>query len=112
MCMEEMNALQCPRCNKPITAEANYCSYCGRPLKDAVLSTSLSRQIVIYLISFFLAPFGLGYVWKYFKQGDAKSKEIALIALILTVVAIMVMFWTTSAFMSSYVEQLNGLGGF
>jgi hypothetical protein len=110
--MEQVSTLQCPRCNKPITADANYCAYCGRPLKDGALSISVSRQVVIYLISFFLAPFGLGYVWKYFKQGDSKSKEIALIALILTVAAIIVMFWTTSAFMSSYVEQLNGLGSF
>jgi hypothetical protein len=78
----------CPKCNAEASEAAYFCYNCGQVLKARPESTSVSRQILIYLISFFLAPFGLAFAFKYLSQPNKKSKTIGIICIILTVVAI------------------------
>ena len=87
----------CPSCHTPVSVNENFCPQCGKKLKEPPLSTSVGRQIFIYLISFFLAPFGLGYAFKYLKQPDPQAKKIGLVVILLTILAVGVMFWVTSA---------------
>jgi TRAP-type C4-dicarboxylate transport system permease small subunit len=69
-------------------------------------STSVSRQIIVYLISFFLAPLGLWYAWKYLKQDDQTSKTIGAVAIILTLVAVALTIWTTAGLFASLSPYL------
>lgn len=99
----------CPSCQAVTSTTANFCSQCGKKLKNAPLSTSVAKQIVIYLVSFFLAPFGLGYAFIYLKQPDAKTRTIGIISLALTVCAIVAVIVFSTAFMKSYYGALDTL---
>lgn len=97
----------CPSCQAVVTTTANFCSQCGRKLKNAPLSTSAAKQIIIYLVSFFLAPFGLGYAFIYLKQSNTKARTIGIISLVLTVLAIVAVISIATAFMKSYYGALD-----
>ena len=58
----------CSSCHNTVSDSANFCPQCGKKIKEPPLSTTVARQILIYCVSFFLAPFGLGYAFKYLKQ--------------------------------------------
>jgi TRAP-type C4-dicarboxylate transport system permease small subunit len=76
-------------------------------------ATTISRQIIVYLISFFLAPFGLWFAWKYLKQDDSKSQKIGIVAIALTVISGAVTIWTMAGLFNSvsqFMKSLNGLG--
>jgi hypothetical protein len=100
-CMAECNmdippGIVCSSCNTPMMWSANFCPNCGNSLRAIPPTTSVSRQIIVYLVSFFLAPFGLWYAWKYLKQDDRTSKIIGAVAIALTIVAVVLTIWTTA----------------
>jgi hypothetical protein len=101
--MGKMAETVCPHCKAPAPSSANYCSNCGTRL--VIPSTSFSKQIIIYLVSFFLAPFGLFYAWKYLKQKDRKSKIIGITAIVLTVISAAIAVWTVVG-MLDWIRQL------
>lgn len=72
-------------------------------------STTISKQIVIYLVSFFLPPFGLGWGFKYIKFHDEKVKRVGLIAILLTIVSIILTIWITMSFFNSYSQTINSI---
>jgi len=99
----------CPKCHAPVSTTENFCPQCGAKLKEPPLSISVGRQIFIYLISFFLAPFGLGYAFKYLKQSNPEARKIGIIVVVLTVVAITLMIWITYAFTNWEFQSINVL---
>jgi hypothetical protein len=110
--METHLGIVCPACNASSHSSANFCPNCGRSLKPAVLSTSIPKQIVVYLISFFLAPLGLWFAWKHLKQDDRKSKTIGIVAIALTVISVALTIWTMAALFNSIQQLFNLLTGF
>jgi hypothetical protein len=107
-----ISEMVCSTCSAPIPSSANFCPNCGRGLKKKPLSTALSRQVIVYLVSFFLAPFGLWYAWKYLKQEDNKSKIIGVTAIALTAISIALAIWTMAGLFNSVrglMRSLNGL---
>jgi hypothetical protein len=74
-------------------------------------ATTVSKQIIVYLISFFVAPFGLWYAWKYLKQGDNKSKEIAIVAIALTIISVAITIWATAGLFNSINQLMKSLSG-
>ena len=59
----------------------------------------MGRQTFIYLFSFLLAPLGLGYAVKYLKHWkDPKARQVGIVVIVLTIVAVMIMVWISSAF--------------
>jgi predicted RNA-binding Zn-ribbon protein involved in translation (DUF1610 family) len=111
--MDALPRIVCSSCSIQMISSANYCPNCGKPLKTISPATTVSRQIIVYLISFFLAPFGLWYAWKYLKQDDGISKTIGIVAIALTIVAVAVAIWTTAGLfntVSQYLNSLRGLG--
>jgi hypothetical protein len=92
-------------------SSANYCHNCGNPLRAKPPATSVSRQLIVYLISFFLAPLGLWFAWKYLKQDDQTSKTIGAVAIILTIAAVALAIWTTAGLLKSADQYLNSLRG-
>jgi predicted amidophosphoribosyltransferase len=102
--MESTIRKQCPKCKSEVSEMALFCSNCGYSLKSRLEDTSILKQILVYFVSFFLAPFGLGYAFKYLKQSDKKSKIIGIISLILTFFAII----TVISIAKKYLEQEYG----
>jgi ABC-type Co2+ transport system permease subunit len=75
--------------------------------------TSVSKQIVIYFVSLFVAPFGYWYAWKYLRAGDNKSKRIGIIATILTTISLIVTALTLRIALDSLTQSIsiiNNLG--
>jgi hypothetical protein len=101
----------CPYCKASAPFSANYCSSCGKRLRPAIPSTSFSKQIIIYLVSFFLAPFGLFYAWKYLNQDDKKSKTIGSVAIALTVLSVAIAAWTIIGLFDWIRQLLNAMTG-
>ncbi|MEK9154984.1 MAG: zinc ribbon domain-containing protein [Patescibacteria group bacterium] len=99
----------CSSCNAPISPTENFCPQCGTKLKEPPLSISVRKQAFIYLISFFLAPFGLGYAFKYLKQSDPKARKVGIIVVILTILAIALMIWVTKIFTSWEYQLIDTL---
>lgn len=100
----------CTVCKQPIQVNWNFCPNCGNTLRVKPLSTSLMRQLVIYSVSFFLPPFGLGYAFKYIRQEDRKTRIIGVISIVLTILSIVMMVIAFKAFMDYYSKILNSIG--
>lgn len=96
--MDNASEIFCPSCHTAVPSTANFCLRCGEKLKETPPSTSVTRQIIIYLVSFFLAPFGLGFAIKYVTQPGAKARTIGIVSLILTIIAIALMFLAVKTF--------------
>jgi hypothetical protein len=107
--MDTLAGIVCSACHASVLPSANFCPNCGHPLRTTPPATSVSRQIIVYLISFFLAPFGLWYAWKYLKQDDRKSKMIGAASIALTIAAVAIAIWTTAELFSSIGQYLNSL---
>ena len=71
------------------------------------LSTTFGKQLSIYLICFFLPPFGLISAYKYVKQKDPKCKKIGYIAIALTLASILLTFIVTRAVLNTINNELN-----
>lgn len=109
--MDTLPGMVCPACNASELRSANFCPNCGKPLRTIPPVTSVSRQIVVYLISFFIAPFGLWFAWKYLKQDDEKSKIIGVVAIALTIVAVAITVWTMAGLFDSVSQLVKTLSG-
>lgn len=97
----------CPGC-KTLNESANkFCANCGKQLKEITLATNPSKQVIIYLISFFLAPLGLWWAVKYIRSNDTKAKKIGWVCVVLTVISILLSFTVVGAIAGSVNSQLN-----
>jgi hypothetical protein len=108
-----LHEMTCPDCSSPLSLSTNFCANCGKRLRTIALSTSIAKQIIVYLVSFFLAPLGLWYAWKYLRQEDNKSKAIGGVAIALTVLSIALTIWTVAGLFNSagpLLKSLIGLG--
>jgi hypothetical protein len=76
-------------------------------LKTKAPSTSIGAQIKVYAVSALLPPFGLVYVWRYYKGSDSVSQRIAAIALVLTILMTAATVWITIDTLSSFNRMLN-----
>ena len=110
--MESTIQRQCPKCKAEVSEMACFCSNCGYSLKFRPVDTSILKQILIYFVSFFLAPFGLGYAFKYLKQSDKKSKMIGMISLVLTFFAIITVISIVKEYVRQTYDALNLINDF
>jgi hypothetical protein len=111
--METLPEIICPSCCAPMLSSANFCSNCGKALRALPPATSVPRQILVYLVSFFLAPLGLWYAWKYLRQDDRKSKIIGTVAIALTIAAVAAALWAAAGLynlVSQYFDSSYDLG--
>lgn len=98
----------CPNCETVSSSTAYFCPNCGKKLREKPLSTTFTRQIGIYLISFFLPPFGLSTGFKYLKQKDSKEKTIGIVAILLTIASLAISIMIFGNFMNSLSKLYNG----
>ncbi|HSW87768.1 MAG TPA: zinc ribbon domain-containing protein [Candidatus Saccharimonadales bacterium] len=101
------NQLLCPSCKIPITRDEYFCPNCGKKLKDKPVSTGIAKQTLVYLVSFFLPPFGLPWAYKYLKQPDQKSKIIGYIVIALTIISLIINIWLVVAFVKQTQQAIN-----
>lgn len=91
------------------------CPYCGKEIPETVKSvnTGIMSQTGLYLVSFFLPPFGIGWTIKYLKSTDDKAKKIGIASVILTIAglaaAVMLVAGSISQ-LSSQMQQYSALG--
>jgi len=99
----------CSKCQThfPSSPILYFCPNCGNKLKDKALSTSTGKQIGVYLISFFLPPFGLWPAIKYLKQPNSKAKIIGWVAIVLTIFSIVFSVWAAAG-MVQFTNQIVG----
>lgn len=98
----------CLACRAPVSAAENFCPRCGTKLKEPPLSISAGKRAFIYLFSFFLAPFGLGYAFKYLKQSNPEARRVGIVVVILTALAMALMIWIANAFSNWEYQLLYG----
>lgn len=99
--------MNCPNCKQSIAVLDYFCPNCGKKIKDKPRSTTIARQIFVYLLSFFLPPLGLWPGIKYLKQSDDKSRMIGFVAIVLTIISIAITIWLTLGFINVFNQQLN-----
>jgi len=107
--METISQKRCPKCFAEASEAAYFCYNCGQVLKPRPESTSISRQLLVYFISFFLAPFGLAFAFKYLNQPDQKSKTIGIISIILTVISIGAVLLVGKTFIDQQYGMLQSI---
>lgn len=98
---------KCPFCFAVINLTDIFCPHCSKKLKEKPLSSSIWKQIGIYLLSFFLPPLGFWPAFKYLHQTDSKLKKIGYIAVILTVISIVVTLYFTVNLVGQVNTQIN-----
>lgn len=115
-------SMVCPRCHFPVKPEYYFCPNCGTKLEEVSLSTTIGAQIWLYFYSIILMPATCYLIysgWKgirYFKSKDPKAHQMGIIAIILLVVSIAIIVWstfTTIVWIQGYLQQsLNDAGSF
>ena len=105
--MEIINQKRCIRCNAEVSENAYFCSHCGKSLPLKPANTSISKQALVYFVSLFLAPLGLGYTFKYLRQSDKKSKIIGIVSLVLTIIAIVIVVTVSKQFFEQTYNSIN-----
>lgn len=99
----------CPFCHFKTQNGWFFCPNCGKELKEKILVISVSKQILIYSVSFFLAPLGLGWGLKYVRSTDQKIKTIGIISIVLTILSITLMIIASKNFIDQYAKILNNI---
>lgn len=113
-----MEKSECKYCNFIVFSNYYFCPNCGKKLHEPPLSTSIPKQISIYILSFFLPPLGLLPGIKYLFQKDQKAKMIGLIALLLTFISIIITIQITKNLLTNplgldttkNLQELQNLG--
>lgn len=101
------SSLPCPFCHVELKPTDYFCFNCGKNLKPKPPSTSLTRQIIIYLESFFLPPYGIIIGIRYLRQKDNTSKIVGMIAIILTILSIFVFIKVTLDLIAAVNTQID-----
>lgn len=104
---ENTQKLLCPNCKAEIAEDAYFCSNCGRAIKARPEDTSVPKQILVYFVSFFLAPFGLGFAFSYLRQSDKKAKIIGGISLVLTILAVITVVLLALSYTKQQYNDIN-----
>ncbi|MFA6519025.1 MAG: hypothetical protein WCV93_05265 [Candidatus Shapirobacteria bacterium] len=99
--------ISCPTCHQPVEQTDFFCSTCGKNLHPVPPSTSLSSQIVLYLKTLLLPPFGFIWSYRYLRQSDSKSKLIGLFTIVITVIEIIWLIQSTSGLINTVNQQIS-----
>ena len=101
---------KCPFCNKEINQTDKFCPNCGNKLPEKDLPFSTAQKVKIYLLSIFLAPFGLYWFFKYFKNENGEKRKLAFnvlfISIVMIIVLIIINFYFVKA-LQTYIDSYN-----
>lgn len=99
----------CKRCGGLVQESFYFCPNCGKKRKEPPPSTSLSAQLVVYLVSFFLPPLGLIYAYKYSRHGGRYERYIAVVSVVLTCLVIYIQYVFLSRAWENVSQTLQAL---
>jgi heme/copper-type cytochrome/quinol oxidase subunit 2 len=109
----------CPQCHQSVLPQYYFCPNCGKKLEDQPLSTTIWAQVWLYVFSLILMPITCYFIYsrwkgtKYFKSKDPKAHQMGLIAIVLLIISIVFLIWSTWAgtvWLDKYVQtQINSL---
>jgi hypothetical protein len=105
------NSEVCAVCHVQVRATDYFCFNCGKNLKPKPLSTSITSQIVIYVESLVLPPYGLILGLRYLRQKDTASKLVGMIAIVLTVIVLVVCTKVTIDLINTVNTQITAQMG-
>lgn len=97
----------CPTCHVPVRAIDYFCYNCGANLHPKPLDTSIGKQLMLYIGSVILLPFGIVWGFRYLKQPDSKSKLVGIITIIITIVTLIYVTVYTINFINAFQEELH-----
>lgn len=97
----------CPKCHLLVLPVFYFCPNCGKVLRAKPLSTSVGKQIGIYLLSIFLPPLGLIPGFKYLFQKESGAKIVGGVAIGLTIISIAITVNLAMGLFNQYALLLN-----
>lgn len=103
----EVAKVPCPFCGVQIDSTAIFCPQCGKKVREQAISTSLGAQALVYGLSFFLPPFNLALTARYLKSSDPVAKKIGWISVILMLVSLIIVGWSTYVFTRNLSDQVD-----
>ncbi len=101
---------KCPFCTKEIDQTDKFCPNCGNKLPEKNLPFSTAQKVKIYILSIFLAPFGLYWFFKYLGSENNDKRKVAFNVLYISIVMIIVLFIINFYFiraLQTYVDSYN-----
>lgn len=101
--------LTCPTCKQTIQIIWNFCPNCGTTLRKKPLSTSLPRQLLIYLVSFVIPILGFKYAFRYLREDNNKAQVVGIITIVVIVLSIAATIISLKSFMDYYSKILNNI---
>jgi hypothetical protein len=101
------NSLVCPSCHIEVRQTDYFCFNCGKNLKPKPPSTSLTTQILVYLESFFLPPYGIIIGIRYLRGKSVKLKIIGIILILLTILSLLIFVKLTRDLINTVNTQVN-----
>lgn len=93
----------CPSCHVNVRATDYFCFNCGHNLKPKPLSTTLIKQLLLYVGAVILPPFGLIWGWPYLKEESFKAKMVCIVTIVLTLASL----GGTAYFGVQFANELN-----
>jgi hypothetical protein len=101
--------ISCPTCHTAVRPTDYFCFNCGKSLHPVPPSTAIEKQILLYIGSFLLPPFGIFWGLPYIRSADTKSKTVGYIVIGVTVLAIILYVRWTVGFINSFSAQMSQL---
>lgn len=99
--------VKCPFCNADLDPAAFFCPSCGKKVREKPVSTAFWAQAALYAVSVLLPPFGIGMTIRYLRSPDKIAKRAGWISVVLTSLALVVVFWSTYVMTKSISDQVN-----
>jgi membrane protease subunit (stomatin/prohibitin family) len=102
----------CPQCHQSVLPTYYFCPNCGKNLKEPSLSTSISTQTGIYLLSIIMPAIAFLAIkyWpgmKYLRSPDWEKKQIGIVAIILMAVSTIVLVWWGIVWTEGYIQSIT-----
>jgi uncharacterized membrane protein YvbJ len=98
---------RCPFCKKEISPNDVYCSGCGNKLPDREAPFTTTQKIKMYFLSIVLAPFGLYWFFKYFKDPNTEKKKVAYSILYISIFMVVVLVIVNYFFIKSLTNSIE-----
>ena len=93
----------CSKCHVEIRRTDYFCYNCGNNLKPVPPSITLTSQLILYIKSIILPPFGIYWAIKYLRHNDRNTRIVGIIAIVLTIAS----FVLNIIFFMEFVNNLN-----
>lgn len=104
---EDGNVQICDTCHTKNPPAFYFCPNCGKLLRKKPLSTSIFKQLGIYLLSIFLPPLGLWPGIRYLRGKTTSEKLVGITAIALTLIVTIITVLYTMELVKSFQSMLN-----